>query len=429
MSLTAELFGAATPSSTSPSEKLKKKGTSKNSVVATSTVFEPTKKAAFDIFAVAPEVRKATRREKQRLRIEEGVSRKNGTWKGKGESATEDEIFRTVIVDNTTGGDEVGESKPHGRKKQLRHALHQNEEEDSRTVFVGNLVNDVKRRVLEKVFKTCGPIESVRIRAQALEGEKDLNGGEATVQPKGVGRAIRVLRGDVKKGEQYSAVAYVLFKDKSSIKEALDKNGVVVEGRHIVVTTLDPEGREYAPETSVFVGNVAYDSNEEALWNFFVEKGIRDVKRVRLVRDRESGMCKGFGYVEFQSKGSVAAAIALRGTLFMDREIRIVHVQKSKAVTASKATRREKRKLGTRGEVTDSRSQGAEGNGKRMRTEGKTKVQGPVDDQPPWMGVVTNPRRKIPKDLRPLVEGKKSFSSPAPRAPVKRKMRNPEKGH
>nr|CCC93152.1 putative RNA binding protein [Trypanosoma congolense IL3000] len=422
MSLTAELFGT----SASPLQSNKGAESCKGTTAAVS--FEPTKKAAFDIFAVAPQVKKSTRREKERLLLEKNISVRKNAGTTSHDEETNDKIFRTLFVEDLTS-DNVGKegSRRQRRRKHMSHALQENSEEDARTVFVGNLVNDVKRRTVEKIFKSCGTIESLRIRGQAVvdEGGVDENGTNA--RQRKVGRAIHVLRGDVKKGEHYSAVAYVLFKDKSSIQEALKKNGIVVEGRHIVVTTMDPESREYAPETSVFIGNIAYDTNEEAVRNFFVERGILDVKRIRLVRDRSTGDCKGFGYVEFESKSSVPRAIAVRGSLFCDREIRIVHVQKSKAVTLSKVSRREKRKHDTQATSVSS-SAGSTRNSKKRRTEEGAKGHLAAGDQPSWMGVVTNPRKKIPKDLRPLVEGRRSVASPRPRVPVKHKVRNPEKG-
>ncbi|RNF03680.1 putative RNA binding protein [Trypanosoma rangeli] len=422
MSLTAELFGLSAPSSTAAGVTH-----ASGAPNATSVSFEPANKAAFDIFVLAPQVKKATRKEKQRLRLQEMGTGKKGTQKpdGSKERDTDNDVFKTVLLTEDVKEGVAAVKQRKSFKKHLRHALHENKEEDGRTVFVGNLVNDVKRRTIEKVFKNCGAIECVRVRAQAVErGEEE--GFSKDRRQKSVGRAIRVLRGEIKKGDQYSAVAYVLFKDAASVTKALEQNGIIVDGRHIVVTAMDAESRAYAPETSVFIGNIAYDTNEEMVWNFFQEKGVGGVRRVRLIRDRDTGSCKGFGYVEFHTPASVSRAIAVRGTLLNGREVRIVHVQKSKAVTATKASRREKRKKEE--QVTANRGHSDGGKNKRVRTEEKgTKRQANAEGEFAWMGVVTNPRKKIPKDLRPLVEGKRSRPPSGPRAPVKRKMRNPEK--
>ena len=108
------------------------------------------------------------------------------------------------------------------KRKNLRHAVDKNEDEDRRTVYVGNLINTVDKKDVLKAFKDCGDIESVRIRNQVLEAETD----------KKRGRAVRILRGEVKKGEQFSAAAYVLFKQESSVKAALAKTGLVLVATH-----------------------------------------------------------------------------------------------------------------------------------------------------------------------------------------------------
>lgn len=447
----------------------------------------PTQKATADLFARAPEVKRMSRKDRQRAAvaaaIEEkapkkrlkgaNVSRQEGGGSAAAPAAAEADSaavaaapskrvresgpFVTVFAEELDssskgdGGASLGNkrsphdkgkgSKPH--KRLLRHALHPNEEEDARTVFVGNLPNTVDKKKVAKAFKDCGAIESVRVRSQALEptsGKAGAGSGAGVagatgdgedsarvVGTKDVGRAVRVLRGELKKDPRCSATAYILFKDSSSVTTAIQKkNGVVFQDRHLVVTALDAASAAYPPETSVFLGNVAYDTTEEDVWRFFSEHGIADVKRVRLVRDRDSGDCKGFGYVEFHSKKTVEPAIATRGALLNGRELRIVHTNLSKNVKAVTASRREKR----------ARSSSADGSapvGRRARKEEAPSKAKPSPSassaaQPSWMGLTTNPRKKAPRDLRFLLQPKTADKKgKGPRPPVKRKMRNPEK--
>ncbi|KAK7195717.1 Double RNA binding domain protein 9 [Novymonas esmeraldas] len=433
--------------------------------------FQPLQKSNVDLFATAPQVKKLTRREKDKMLRELEVKRaeeratatatKTASKTGKGnkgaapkdgdrsaavaevvraaaaaaaaassssspqsgaagagaKSALFETVFDTKEVEQELATQEDRRNKKHSKKQVLRHALHTNEEEDSRTVFVGNLPNTIQKRDVEKIFKPCGSITAVRIRCQALEqlDEKHQN----------MGRAVRVLRGEIKKDGKYSATAYVLFDSAASIAAALEKNGLVFHNRHLVVTTMDVESRAYPPETSIFLGNVAYDTTEEDVWNFFQEHGIADVKRVRLVRDRETGDCKGFGYVEFMRAASVNPAVATRGNKLNGRELRIVHVNKSKEVKAATTSRREKRRNDRAGASEDrKRSRGSSAGDSHSSASKKARTE---SDLPSWAGVTTNPRRKMPKDLRPLVEGKVEFKTRGPRAPVKRKTRNPEK--
>ncbi|EPY31145.1 RNA binding protein [Strigomonas culicis] len=118
-----------------------------------------------------------------------------------------------------------------------------------------------------------------------------------------------------------------------------------------------------------------------------------------------------------------------------NRPVRIVHTNKSKGVTVT--SRRDSRKQQQQHETQRGGRDAGAGGRKRGREEhyaggGKDdgwkrqRVEG--EKMPSWMGIVTNPRKKMPKDLRPLSDPtKKKGGFKGPRAPVKRKMRNPEK--
>lgn len=49
---------------------------------------------------------------------------------------------------------------------------------------------------------------------------------------------------------------------------------------------------------SLFVGNLAFNIDDEAVRNHFEEFGT--VEGVRLIRDKATGVGKGFGYVLFE---------------------------------------------------------------------------------------------------------------------------------
>eukprot|EP00796_Vickermania_ingenoplastis_P005303 gene5303-3806_t len=333
--------------------------------------FQPVKKATFDLFAPAPQVKKMSRKDKAKLRQE--VETKKRTVKDSTSSSAvepDHSLFSTVFSTEEAENEIAQlERKKKGKPQLLRHAIHKNEDEDKRTVFIGNIQNTTTRKEIKNIFKDCGAIESVRIRCQALEEPKD--------SEKKIGRGIRVLRGEVRKDTKATATAYVLFEERASVQRALEKNSLVVNGHHIVVTKLDAEDSAYPPETSIFLGNVAYDTTEEDIWNFFSLHGIHDVKRVRLVRDRDTGACKGFGYVEFLHASSVKKGIETRGDLLNGRELRIVHVNKSKCAKEATASRREVRK--TQGINTVKRS--------RSENEVKDKRQRTESDKMPWMGM------------------------------------------
>ena len=62
----------------------------------------------------------------------------------------------------------------------------------------------------------------------------------------------------------------------------------------------------------IYVGNLSYGTSEETFRSMFEEHG--QVESVKLVRDRETGRLKGFGFVEMATaEGAQAAISALNG--------------------------------------------------------------------------------------------------------------------
>uniref|UniRef100_A0A7S1Q3U3 RRM domain-containing protein n=1 Tax=Neobodo designis TaxID=312471 RepID=A0A7S1Q3U3_NEODS len=300
------------------------------------------------------------------------------------------------------------------RKKHLSHSKdEQDPDEIRRTVFVSNLPNSTHvRGELEKwLSKECGAIESVRMRCLRLAEQR----GE-----KNRGRGVRVLRGELKDDDKASAVAYVLFSRASSVELALSLSGHVFKGRHLTIAREEGESKAFLPKFSVFLGNLSYDVADEDVWNYFLEKGITDVDRVRVLRDRDTGKAKGIGYVGFRSSASVRRAIDAREQDLLGRPLRICHVQKPKdpKLQVGSATRREVRRLKQQKAMAElgpsvvaSKKLTKKAKAKAQR-EDAAKTSGRredaaalgIDDVPSWMGATTNPRKKLPKDIRGLTQ-------------------------
>ena len=60
--------------------------------------------------------------------------------------------------------------------------------------------------------------------------------------------------------------------------------------------------------TNIFVGNLSYQTTQEALQEAFAAYG--SVERVSVVTDRETGQPRGFAFVEMSEAASAQAAIA-----------------------------------------------------------------------------------------------------------------------
>lgn len=80
--------------------------------------------------------------------------------------------------------------------------------------------------------------------------------------------------------------------------------------------TVKPEGC-----VSVFVGNLAWDVDEDAIRAAF--QGCGEIAHVRLSTDRETGDFKGFGHIDFANSDSTDAAVKMAGTEICGRAIRV----------------------------------------------------------------------------------------------------------
>jgi RNA recognition motif-containing protein len=73
----------------------------------------------------------------------------------------------------------------------------------------------------------------------------------------------------------------------------------------------------------LFVGNIPYTATEDTIRDMFAKEG-RNVSRVTVVTDRETGRSRGFAFVEMESEDDAKAAVAaLNGTEFDGRTLRV----------------------------------------------------------------------------------------------------------
>jgi nucleolar protein 12 len=121
-----------------------------------------------------------------------------------------------------------------------------------------------------------------------------------------------------------TAQGYVVFVEKESVEKALELNNTLQDSHRLRVDRAKPT---HDASRSVFVGNLPYYSDETSLQALFVKKcGLvdKDVENVRIVRDKDTMKCKGFGYVLFDNKSMVATALQkMHGCVYMKRELRV----------------------------------------------------------------------------------------------------------
>ncbi|KAG0248893.1 Nucleolar protein 12 [Mortierella polycephala] len=188
-------------------------------------------------------------------------------------------------------------------------------ERQARTVFVGNLAvssmtkGDFKK--LKSTFAAFGSIESIRFRSIAF----------SELLP----RKIAFITGKLHPDRDV-VNAYIVYTTKGPVAKAVTAlNGQSFLNKHIRVDTLDG-AKQHQPKKSVFVGNLAFDAQEEDLWNFFKDSG--DIENVRIIRDKKTNLGKGFAYVQFQDRASVDVALRLHETKMGTRKLRVVRCKR-----------------------------------------------------------------------------------------------------
>jgi RNA recognition motif-containing protein len=182
---------------------------------------------------------------------------------------------------------------------------------DERTVFVGNVPVAIKLKHIKRHFAPCGAVDSVRLRSLPVASPKLSRKGAYATK-------------DFREGAS-SCNAYVVFEDAASVPAALKLNGSELGGHHVRVDTVGGSARtqKFNNRLSLFVGNLDYRVNEEALHAHFSKVGGEGVVAVRCIRDKATSFGKGFAYVHFSSVDSLSAALKLDGKLFEGRPLRV----------------------------------------------------------------------------------------------------------
>ena len=76
-----------------------------------------------------------------------------------------------------------------------------------------------------------------------------------------------------------------------------------------------------AGSTTLYVGNLAYKANEQAVQALFEQFG--QVQSVRLMKDKRTGKRKGFGFVEIADADANNAIKQLNDSEFMERTLKV----------------------------------------------------------------------------------------------------------
>jgi len=218
-----------------------------------------------------------------------------------------------------------------------------------RTVFLGNVsISTIKSKSAKKTLilhlqsaldtKHDEKIESIRFRSTAFVSDAG---------PKRAAYAKKELMEETMK----STNAYVVLSSDAAARKVTSKlNGSIVLDRHLRVDNLaHPSPTDH--KRCVFVGNLSFVDEattteeteegekkrkrarepadaEEGLWRTFGKAG--KVESVRVIRDKETRISKGFAYVQFQDENAVEAALLMNEKKFPPLLPRVLRVMRAK---------------------------------------------------------------------------------------------------
>lgn len=74
----------------------------------------------------------------------------------------------------------------------------------------------------------------------------------------------------------------------------------------------------------LYVGNLSYSTTDESLRSYFSDNGNLNVASAQVIKDRDTGRSRGFGFVEMATDEEAEKAISLfNKSMFEGREISV----------------------------------------------------------------------------------------------------------
>lgn len=180
------------------------------------------------------------------------------------------------------------------------------EADEPATLFVGRLSWNIDDDWLKSEFEPLGGVTGARVMMERSTGKS-----------RGYG--------------------YVDFETKEAAQNALDQfQGREIDGRPINLDMSSSKPRELTPQSrakqfgdsqsppsdTLFIGNLAFDSDRDELFNIFGNYG--SVISCRLPTHPDTQQLKGFGYIQMGSVDEAKAALeAMNGEFVFNRKIRL----------------------------------------------------------------------------------------------------------
>ncbi|KEQ64289.1 RNA-binding domain-containing protein, partial [Aureobasidium melanogenum CBS 110374] len=205
-----------------------------------------------------------------------------------------------------------------------------------RTVFLGNVsaeaitsksAKKTLMRHLESFFEDIADPEKGQ-PAHSVESLRFRSTAYSSAIPKKAAFAKKEIMVETTK----STNAYAVYSSNALAREAARRlNGTVVLDRHLRVDEVAHPAKT-EPRRCVFVGNLGFTPSdvEEGLWRTFSTCG--KVESVRVPRDPQTRVGKGFAYVQFTEENAVEAALLLNEKKFPPMLPRKLRVTRAKTI-------------------------------------------------------------------------------------------------
>ncbi|EJK52449.1 hypothetical protein THAOC_28271, partial [Thalassiosira oceanica] len=237
-------------------------------------------------------------------------------------------------------GTSNGESKKRRADRPLESGESKKQALDSESnckVYVRGLPWRATEDEIKEYFAECGEIKNVDMPLQ--DDGRSSGTGEFTA------REAAVLIAFFFQTKPFAPIlsrqAIIEFSDPSGSASALRHNGADFGGRwlNIKYSTSRPITEARAPSqkeegcVTVFVGNMSFHIDEDTVRETFKDCG--EIASIRFAEDKETGVFKGYGHVEFVESKATDRAVALAGTYVMNRPIRVDFANERKGRSSS----------------------------------------------------------------------------------------------
>ncbi|PFH33406.1 RNA recognition motif-containing protein [Besnoitia besnoiti] len=211
------------------------------------------------------------------------------------------ERVQSEVADAESEPEEEGALEDEARSEEAEEGWRETDKEkEKRTVFIGNL--PLSGWKPPELYRHLGvakkDVESIRLRSIPVLPK---------FNKRRLGGLVHRQFTDVKDFQN----AYVVLKDRELVRSVLQRDGASFQERPLRVDEAGERGQNvfsrFDRKKTVFVGNLPSRCSEEDLRAALAGNGA--IKAVRIIRDKVTSETKGFGFVCFEDRVSVARAV------------------------------------------------------------------------------------------------------------------------